>query len=69
MTQYGWRIGSVAAGSLALFISARADWHVGYLACAAFALPAMITALIVGEPPRHHEIAKRTGIDAAFRAI
>lgn len=69
MTQYGWRIGSVAAGSLALFLSARADWHVGYLACAAFALPAMITALIVGEPPRHHQIAKRTGIEAAFRAI
>jgi PAT family beta-lactamase induction signal transducer AmpG len=69
MTQYGWRIGSVAAGSLALFVSARADWHVGYLACAAFALPAMLTALIVGEPQRHHQIAKHSGINETFKAI
>ena len=27
MSQYGWRIGSVAAGSLALVLAARIGWH------------------------------------------
>ncbi len=50
MSQYGWRIGSVAAGALALVLAARVGWEVAYLACAAFALPAMITGLVMGEP-------------------
>ena len=41
MSQYGWRIGSVAAGALALVLAARVGWEVAYLACAAFALPAV----------------------------
>jgi PAT family beta-lactamase induction signal transducer AmpG len=52
MSQYGWRIGSVAAGSLALYLANGHGWQVAYLACAAFALPAMFTGLLVGEPPR-----------------
>jgi MFS transporter, PAT family, beta-lactamase induction signal transducer AmpG len=55
MSQYGWRIGSVAAASLALVIAARGDWAVAYAACALFALPAMAVGLILGEPPRHRE--------------
>ena len=43
MTQYGWRIGSAGAGALALVIAARSGWEVAYLACALFALPAMLT--------------------------
>ncbi len=55
MSQYGWRIGSTTAGGLALVVAARYGWDAAYIACAAFALPAMIVALIMGEPPRHRE--------------
>ncbi|RRQ95686.1 MFS transporter, partial [Enterococcus faecalis] len=41
MSQYGWRIGSVAAGALALVMASRVGWQGAYLACAIFALPAM----------------------------
>ncbi|WP_298196088.1 MFS transporter [Novosphingobium sp.] len=69
MSQYGWRIGSAGAGALALVIAARHGWSAGYLACAAFALPAMITALWLGEPERHREPAARRGLGQAVRAI
>lgn len=59
MTQYGWRIGSTAAGALALVVAQRMGWHAAYLVCALFALPAMLTGLIVGEPRRHHEASQR----------
>jgi PAT family beta-lactamase induction signal transducer AmpG len=61
MSQYGWRIGSTAAGALALVLAERMGWNIAYIACAAFALPAMLAALIMGEPTRHREPAiKRT---------
>ena len=69
MSQYGWRIGSVAAGALALVLAARVGWEIAYLACAAFALPAMLTGLIVGEPKRHKEPTARKGISEAIVAI
>jgi PAT family beta-lactamase induction signal transducer AmpG len=69
MGQYGWRIGSVFAASLALVIAARADWHVAYVACAAFALPAMAVGLIFGEPPRHRAPAVREGLAALVQTI
>jgi PAT family beta-lactamase induction signal transducer AmpG len=69
MSQYGWRIGSVAAGALALVLAARVGWEVAYLACAAFALPAMLTGLIVGEPKRHKEPTARKGMSEAIVAI
>src|SRR5690606_35117008 len=59
MSQYGWRIGAVAAGSLALFVAARHGWTLAYLLCAGFALPAMLTGLVLGEPARHVTIAAR----------
>ncbi len=59
MSQYGWRIGSTAAGGLALVIAARFGWDAAYLACAAFALPAMIVAIVMGEPRRHREPTSR----------
>jgi PAT family beta-lactamase induction signal transducer AmpG len=62
MTQYGWKIGSVLAGSLALVIAARSDWHVAYLACVIFALPAMIVAVLRGEPTRRREPIRRRGL-------
>ena len=69
MSQYGWRIGSAGAGALALVVAARAGWEAAYLACAALALPAMLTALILGEPERHREPAERKGIARAVTAV
>src|SRR5688572_6461239 len=69
MSQYGWRIGSVAAGALALVLAGRVGWEIAYLACAAFALPAMLTGLIVGEPARHKEPTVRKGLGEAVVAI
>lgn len=69
MSQYGWRIGSTGAAALALVMAARTGWSAAYLACALFALPAMLTALILGEPGRHREPAGRKGIGEAFSAI
>jgi MFS transporter, PAT family, beta-lactamase induction signal transducer AmpG len=61
MSQYGWRIGAAAAGAIALLVAQRAGWSAAYLACAAFALPAMAVGLVMGEPPRHREPAKPHG--------
>jgi PAT family beta-lactamase induction signal transducer AmpG len=69
MSQYGWRIGSAGAGALALVVAARSDWHAAYLACAALALPAMLTALFMGEPKRHREPAEKKGISRTVAAI
>jgi len=69
MVQYGWRIGSVAAGALALVLAARVGWEIAYLACAGFALPAMLTGLIYGEPERHREPKQRRGIGEAVGAV
>ena len=69
MSQYGWRIGSNLAGALALVLAARIGWEWAYFACAAFALPAMLTGLIVGEPKRHREPVQRKGLGPAVAAI
>ena len=69
MNQYGWRIGSVAAGALALVLAARVGWELAYLACAMFALPAMITGLVFGEPKRHREAKVRRGFGEAVGAV
>ena len=61
MSQYGWRIGSAASGALALVLAARLGWTAAYFACAAFALPAMLVGLWMGEPARHREPAKPHG--------
>jgi len=69
MSQYGWRIGSAGAGALALVVAARSGWHAAYMACAALALPAMLTALVMGEPKRHRDPAERKGIARTLTAI
>ncbi|TVV72819.1 AmpG family muropeptide MFS transporter [Sphingomonas solaris] len=69
MSQYGWRIGASAAGGLALVLAQNYGWAVAYIACAAFALPAMVAALVMGEPTRHREIARRPGLGALGQAI
>ena len=68
MSQYGWRIGAAAAGALALVLAARVGWTTAYLACAAFALPAMLVGVLMGEPVRHREPAKPRGVVEAIIA-
>jgi MFS transporter, PAT family, beta-lactamase induction signal transducer AmpG len=69
MSQYGWRIGSVAAGALALSVASAGDWSAAYMLCAAFALPAMLTGLLVGEPTRHIEIVSKRGFSQVKDAV
>ena len=69
MSQYGWRIGSAGAGALALVVAARSDWSMAYLACAALALPAMLTALVMGEPDRHRDPVEKKGIARTVAAV
>lgn len=69
MSQYGWRIGSAGAGALALVLSARYGWSVGYMACALFALPAMLTALFLGEPERRKVVVEKKGVAEVWGSI
>ncbi len=52
MSQYGWRIGSSAAGALALVIAERQGWSTAYVALTLFALPAVAAGVLLGEPVR-----------------
>jgi PAT family beta-lactamase induction signal transducer AmpG len=65
MSQYGWRIGSAAAGALALVVAARYGWTAAYLACTVFALPAMLVGVVLGEPRRHREPERPRGLAEA----
>ncbi len=69
MSQYGWRIGSAGAGALALVLADRMGWSAAYMACALFAFPAMIAALVLGEPARHREPTTRKGLAHSWVAI
>lgn len=69
MSQYGWRIGAAGAGALALVVAARYGWSAAYMACAIFALPAILTALIMGEPPRHREPGERKGMAEMWHSV
>jgi PAT family beta-lactamase induction signal transducer AmpG len=68
MSQYGWRIGSAAAGALALVLAVRIGWTAAYVLCAAFALPAMLVGVAMGEPKRHREPARPHGVLEALVA-
>lgn len=69
MSQYGWRIGSATAGAVALVVAGRWGWSAAYIVCAAFALPAMLTGLVVGEPVRHVVVNTKKGLAAIGSAI
>lgn len=69
MSQYGWRIGAASAGALGLVIAQHWNWTVAYLVCSLFALPAILAALVVGEPERHREIASRQSGGELVQAI
>jgi PAT family beta-lactamase induction signal transducer AmpG len=68
MSQYGWRIGSVAAGTLALLLAASLGWSLAYLVCAMFALPALLASFWLGEPARHRPPPAASGFVAAIVA-
>jgi PAT family beta-lactamase induction signal transducer AmpG len=69
MSQYGWRIGSVGAAAMALVIASRQGWHTAYLATLVFALPAMVTALLLGEPARHVVHNTRRGMAEVWNSF
>jgi MFS transporter, PAT family, beta-lactamase induction signal transducer AmpG len=69
MIQYGWRIGSASAGALALVLAEPLGWSAAYMACALFALPAMVTGLIVGEPARHIVVNAKKGLNEVWQSI
>lgn len=69
MSQYGWRVGSAGAGALALVVAAREGWSAGYMVCALFALPAMATALLLGEPVRRTVVIAKRGISDVWSSI
>ena len=62
MSQYGWRIGAALSGAVALVIAARLGWAAAYSACALFALPAMLTGVVMGEPERRRPPAPPAGV-------
>jgi MFS transporter, PAT family, beta-lactamase induction signal transducer AmpG len=69
MSQYGWRIGSTGAAALALVIAARYGWSSAYIACAVFAVPAIATALLLGEPERRQVVLQRRGLGEVWSSI
>lgn len=69
MSQYGWRIGSAGAAAVALVVAARYGWQAAYIACALFALPAMLTALWLGEPARRQVVAAKRGLAEIWASI
>ena len=69
MSQYGWRIGSVAAGALALLVAARAGWNMAYLACTLFALPAVMASLWLGEPQRRRPPPPLRGLMGVLQGV
>ncbi|MEO6185974.1 MAG: MFS transporter [Steroidobacteraceae bacterium] len=69
MSQYGWRIGSTAAAAVTLIVAGRLGWHTAYLVSIVFALPAMITALVMGEPARHVVVNARRSLAEVGHSI
>lgn len=69
MSQYGWRIGAASAGALALVIAARSGWATAYAVCALFALPAMMVAVVMGEPVRRRPPPPTRGVVEAVVAF
>lgn len=73
MSQYGWRLGNAGAAALALVVAERAGWPMAYAAATLFALPALVAALLLGEPTRRlaalaEEGAPKGGFRATFLA-
>lgn len=61
MSQYGWRIGAAGASAFALVVAGRFGWATAYTCAAAFAIPAMLVGVVMGEPERHREAVEARG--------
>ncbi len=66
MSQYGWRIGASTTGAVALILASSFGWTFAYIACAVFALPAVLVSVFMGEPKRHREPVATKGIAPAL---
>lgn len=69
MAQYGYRIGNAGAASLALLVAASSNWTIAYLTCSLLALPAMVTALALGEPARRQVASERRSVAQVLTSI
>ncbi len=70
MSQYGWRIGSSAAGATVLLIAAGQGWSLAYVTATLFALPALLAGWLLGEPVRHKAAATTVrGLAAVREAV
>jgi MFS transporter, PAT family, beta-lactamase induction signal transducer AmpG len=69
MNQYGWRIGSAGSGALALLVAARHGWSAAYVITTLFVLPAVLTALILGEPARRVVTNTKQGLAELWQSI
>ncbi len=68
MSQYGWRLGNAGAAALALVVAERAGWPMAYAAATLFATPALLAAVLLGEPRRRLEaLATRQARAGGFR--
>jgi len=68
MSQYGWRIGAAGSGALALVVAARFGWSAAYATCCLFAAPAMLAAVVMGEPTRRRPPTPVRGVWGAVVA-
>ncbi|MFC5441541.1 AmpG family muropeptide MFS transporter [Rhodanobacter ginsenosidimutans] len=66
MSQYGWRIGSVSAGAIALLVAASSGWALAYTLCAFLVLPAVFVGFWLGEPARHRDPIPVKGLGVAL---
>ncbi|MBT2187131.1 AmpG family muropeptide MFS transporter [Sphingobium nicotianae] len=69
MSQYGWRLGSFFAASIALAVANVSTWTLGYIACAPLAFAGPIASLFGGEPMRHHEPRPVRSARAALQVV
>jgi PAT family beta-lactamase induction signal transducer AmpG len=69
MSQYGWRIGSVSAGALALVVAGLAGWSIAYLLCIGFVLPAIAASFWLGEPVRHRAPIPSLGLREMLASV
>ncbi|MCX7061623.1 MAG: MFS transporter [Gammaproteobacteria bacterium] len=69
MSQYGWRIGSVTAGSLALLVATSGGWALAYGLCALLVLPAAMVGIVMGEPARRRAPIVAKGFRQAVAAV
>ncbi len=69
MSQYGWRIGSVSAGALALLVAGPAGWSTAYLCCIVFVVPAIVAGLWLGEPTRHRPPLRSRGFGELIASV